>query len=546
VTLKYTRHFAASVVGVLLLITGCSGGGSSTDGKAATGDGGGGSSAASQQGAVSGALSFKPENDGFSFENYGNVAGRPNLTPVEMRRYFGDGVCASMADGVCTLTPPARQWMESTNEGMNGGHCEGMAALALLINRGQLKAADFGADSTYSLKIDGNDKLANEIAYWFATQAIDPTASAEIKTLKPSEVVAKLRDSFAGSGDSYTMGIYKTEDGRKKDGHAITPYAISDLGGGKVQIVLYDNNYPNVARALDVDTNTEIWTYNTSTNPSEPTGLYQGDATTGSLTLTPTSSRTGEKVCPFCGNDGAGAGGGVKGSAASTPVGYLFMDQAAGAKDVRLRVTAEDGSPLTGLRVIEQRNGGTDEIPPIYQVPADKPFKVVIDGSAATGDVLTDITYVGAGEDLYVDGIQMEHGQVDTAVFDPVANAVTYETTSAEAPTFGAGFTADGADYEFAVGGVDLPSGGKARIAVDRATGALSVTNLSAATGTYSLSMNRYDDTSTQSFFHDGIDLTGGATLSVGYAAWNAKTDHLGGQITGPNGTSAVTFDTDR
>jgi hypothetical protein len=44
--------------------------------------------------------------------------------------------------------------------------------------------------------------------------------------------------------------------------------------------------------------------------------------------------------------------------------------------------------------------------------------------------------------------MNMMPGEVDTATCDPLAIAVTYETASVEAPTFGAGFTADGADYE--------------------------------------------------------------------------------------------------
>jgi hypothetical protein len=58
---------------------------------------------------------FLPEQDGFSFANYGNENEPVNLTPVEVQRMFGDVVCASMSGGECTLTPPARSWMDEVN-----------------------------------------------------------------------------------------------------------------------------------------------------------------------------------------------------------------------------------------------------------------------------------------------------------------------------------------------------------------------------------------------------------------------------------------------
>ena len=73
---------------------------------------------------------FRPDANGFAFANYGNV-GPPtnitNLTPADMRRAFGDAVCANMAGGTCNLTPPAQQWMDGENSGMAGGHCYGFS-----------------------------------------------------------------------------------------------------------------------------------------------------------------------------------------------------------------------------------------------------------------------------------------------------------------------------------------------------------------------------------------------------------------------------------
>ncbi|MCZ7671245.1 MAG: hypothetical protein M5U34_30980 [Chloroflexi bacterium] len=115
---------------------------------------------------------FRPESDGFGFENYGDEADAINLTAVEMQRMFGEQVCANQTNG-CTLTPPARQWMEQMNEGMDGGHCEGMAVLSSLMYYDKIEPDSFGGDITNELVFD-NDALQREIAYWWVTQATWP------------------------------------------------------------------------------------------------------------------------------------------------------------------------------------------------------------------------------------------------------------------------------------------------------------------------------------------------------------------------------------
>jgi hypothetical protein len=151
---------------------------------------------------------FKPASSGFKFQNYGNVEGVTNLTVTEVRRMFGDQVCGALEGDKCTLTPAAEQWMESSNKSMGGGHCEGFAALALLMERGQIDPKLFGAAAVPELEIKGNDKLQREIAYWFVTQGVLPMARAEIKTMTPVEVVAKLEESLKGGPETWTLGIY--------------------------------------------------------------------------------------------------------------------------------------------------------------------------------------------------------------------------------------------------------------------------------------------------------------------------------------------------
>jgi len=518
---------------------GTSGKGSAGKGNVGTDVAGAPAPVSQLSGPITVGLDFLPERDGFAFENYGKNDARPNLTPSEMERYFGDKVCSSKADGQCQLTPPAKQWMEATNEGMNGGHCEGMAALAILIKKGTAKSSDFGSELTNALTIDGNERLAREIAFWFATQALDPTVTAELKTLKPSEIVAKLKESFQpDSPESYTLGIYKTVDGKKKEGHAITPFGLVELPDGKVEIAIYDNNFPGQTRAVVVDTAAEKWTYSTATNPAEPVGLYEGDASTFSLTVTPSTARLANQQCPFCGDAAAASGsrGGTKGAtltegepAAPGDYGYVFLNDAGDEGGVDIKITNLDDTPLEGATEITTKSDSLaqDDAPPVYQVPAGKAFKVLIDGTNVTEEANTDITYVGADTDLYIDDIMVDPGQVDAAIIDPAAGSISYATKKTEAPLIGAGFSGDGADYAFAIGGVDLPDGGTVTMTLDRANGTFTIKNEDEKAGTYAVGMERYDEAGEQTFTDEGFELPAGASVTIAYAGWSAKADKL-------------------
>jgi len=106
---------------------------------------------------------FRPERDGFGFENYGNDSVSYNLTPAELQRMFGDQVCAYLDGDECTLTPPAKQWMNETNNYMDGGHCEGMAVLSSLMYYDYADPNNFGASTPNDLSLS-NAELQQEIA----------------------------------------------------------------------------------------------------------------------------------------------------------------------------------------------------------------------------------------------------------------------------------------------------------------------------------------------------------------------------------------------
>ncbi|MHB8465437.1 MAG: hypothetical protein ACYDD7_11445, partial [Acidimicrobiales bacterium] len=269
---------------------------------------------------------FRPEVNGFKFENYGGApAGSPprsNLVADDVRKLFGDAVCADAASGKCDLIPEGQAWMESINNAMGGGHCYGFSVAAELIWRRQTPPATFGADATPALPIDGNAALQRELAYDWAFQTLGAVRAAQI-TGTPNDILSKLKEVLVPNpSETYTVAIFR-RDGQ--GGHAVTPYAIEDKGNGVQNLLIYDNNWPGVTREITFDTTKNTWNYVAATNPNEPSEVYEGDASTQSISLFPTSPGVGTQPCPFCQKVPAPAGGGSAIGARGTQKGARLV-----------------------------------------------------------------------------------------------------------------------------------------------------------------------------------------------------------------------------
>ncbi len=468
-------------------------------------------------------LGFRPEENGFSFSNYGDDIPATNLTAAELRRMFGDQVCARLDGDECTLTPPAEQWMEQINGSMAGGHCEGMAVLSLMMYTDQVPEADFGASAATELDIN-DEALQREIAYWWTTQTVDPTYSNVIKGT-PTEILETVQQMDA-NGETYTIGIYK-EDG--SGGHAITPFGVQDKGDGLFAILVYDNNYPGETRELLVDTRDNTWLYEASINPQVESELYTGNADTQTLDLTPTSARLGEQQCPFC--DGSGtASRGSKLAANAQQHNQIFLDG-----DGHLLITDDNGNRLgyvDGKLVNEIPDAryslfrmgiGIDAPEPLYWIPSGLDVTITIDGSTLTEASATDLVMIGPGFSIGVEGISLEPGQVDTVYFMPTDQMVYYETDKDESPNLLVAVEDQGAaDYYFEVQGADMQGGGAISLVLDSKAGDLLInTDKLTNEGTFDFYMTRITDELEEEFAAEEIALKAGALVYVNYAEWN-------------------------
>ena len=256
---------------------------------------------------------FRPNIDGFSFQNYADNPVTVDLTSAELQRMFGDKVCASTANGKCILTYPAERWMNQAVSAMKSGPGEGIAVLSSRMYYNQTSPGLFGGNSVINLSLQ-DVLLQREIGYWWTTQVTSPGGSKKVLE-SPKVVLETLASAFgngSGAGEMWVMGIY-LPDG--SGGHAITPYAVEDLGNGTARILVYDNNWPKDSRFIEVDTLNNSWRYLASANPDEPNSLYSGNASTKNLEIVSLSSRLGQQQCDFCGKE---SGAGKESAAGST------------------------------------------------------------------------------------------------------------------------------------------------------------------------------------------------------------------------------------
>ena len=473
-------------------------------------------------------LGFNPADNGFNFSNYGDDIPATNLTSAEMRRMFGNQVCARLDGDTCTLTPPAEQWMEQINGAMSGGHCEGMAVLSLMMYTNQISPSDFGGSTASELDIN-DEALQREIAYWWATQTVSPTDSSVIKGT-PMEILDIVQQMDA-SGETYSLGIYK-EDG--SGGHAITPFGVEDKGNGLYAILVYDNNYPGQTRELLVDSRDNTWLYEASINPQVESELYTGNADTQTLDLTPTSARLGEQQCPFC--DGSGVSSTIAGGKLAAPsfqngqINQIFLDG-----EGHILITDDNGNRLgyvdgkivneiSGATYNEFRMDASGNAPePIYSLPANLNVTVSIDGTNLTEETLTDLVMIGAGFSIGVEGINLQPGQVDTAYFYPSEETIAYETEADESPNIVIGIENPNAeaDYYFEVQGTDVQGGGIITVYLDTKAGDLQINAEKLnAEGSFDFYLTRITDELEEEFAAQEIALQEGAVVYVNYAEW--------------------------
>lgn len=465
---------------------------------------------------------FRPQEHGFSYQNYGDTGQTPsgetfsvvNLTSIEMRRMFGEAVCAGPAesDGSCALTPPASQWMDQNNASMNGGHCEGFAVLSQLIFDGKLDANSFGAARTFDLQIQNNEALQRELAYWWATQG--PLSGKGTQRLAPKDAIDYLKTEYSNNPKNLiSIGIYKED---MTGGHAITAYGVQDQGNGIFWIMVYDNNYPGDERHMTVDTNANTWEYEASINPSVEPDLYKGSPE-NPIEFTPDQERLAVFPCDFCNQSGTASKG--SGLAQLAPQfneiwteGYINVEL---EDDKGRKIGYDDKGALvneiTEAKIQPVKAGILSEVPPVIDMPVGLGFTAYIYGDSNAAAEPASVVMIGRGFYIGIDGLSMAPGQLDQLAFDGEGDFLTYTTDAAESPDIIVGIEKPQADFELDLKALEVSKGTDIHVLFDQKEDTFSFQTSSDAVATFSVSITRIGADGQEETFD-----TGDSPLEVG------------------------------
>lgn len=476
---------------------------------------------------------FRPQADGFAFENYGNDEQPTNLTPVSLQNLFGaETVCLGDSTGAdCVLTPAAQAWMENANSAMAGGHCEGFSMAALRMYADKLQPEDFGAKRPVALAIRGNDDLQASIAEHFMYQALPSVLENQVHGT-PMEIVDALREALENGEEQYTLGIYKPD---RTGGHAITPFAIEDKGDDQYAILVYDNNFPGATRAVEVDGKNDSWSYVGGTNPKDLGQVYEGNADTNTLELDPLTPGMTTQPCIFCNAEQAkGAGKGsllpvgdryteitLQGDADNHP--HLVFEDDQGRKTGIIGGEFVDDIPEVEVVSTAAIENWESDPEPRYRFPEGGEYVVTIDGSDLERPAETVVNLVGAGLVIEVEDLTIAPGQQDKMAL-PEGYGITYESNSdsEEAPNIFAGVVNGDEAYVFAASAVGIAKGSAISLLVVQeenvvildSTGSSGVRGKKAA---YIVNLSKLTDTGDISTWTKAVRLDGESGEKVGF-----------------------------
>jgi len=479
---------------------------------------------------------FRPEVNGFGFQNYGDDASTVDLTPVEMQRMFGDRVCACLKDGQCTLTNPAKMWMEAAISAMSSGHCEGLAVLSDLIYYSKINPSGFGGPSAIDLSLK-NELLQREIGYWWVTQVTNPGGSEKIKD-SPNAVLDTLARSFAqgrNANEWWVMGLY-LPDG--SGGHAITPYAVQDMGNDTFRIMVYDNNWPKDERFVEVNRTTNTWRYQASINPDEQSTLYVGNASTKTLEIVSVSSRLGRQKCEFCDADNntssaSGAQNATSGSKGSLQVWQNGMARVLVTDDRGRSVGFLDsGKPVNEIPDAEMRNlkFAPNELPmPVIFVPisSDNAAKISVNVSSSANSsaenksakveknqAKTSIIAPGFAVSSEVEDLQQGQHQSIDLIKEGQEYSLSFSGNIMDSPLIAIGTKLN----QITISGLDILPDGMINLSMNPANGTFNM--LTGDAGLMQLQMNSTDPMTGElsTFLGSDLSLGCGDGLSLNFA----------------------------
>jgi hypothetical protein len=401
-------------------------------------------------------LGFRPRSHGYNFENGGN-ANYPRtpgfVGPAQMIKLFGaKDVCigGKAVSNNCRMTPAASEFARTVNRSMNGGQCEGMAVSALTFYKGIDAITQFspGARSAHDVN---REQVRGLIGYYFAYQFSDPVIAAKIDAKRRYTPVQTMERviQLIQKGDP---GVLMMRAPDNMSGHAVSPYAVEDRGNGIYWIRIYDNNWPNKERYVEIDKNLNTWKYELAAiNPAVAKMPWGGSATSYTFGVVPISVRQQRIVCPFCKKTRTR---GVLGDSAVISNMTITDDQgrSVGMKD------GQEVNDIPGARVIKLESwiDGQPTTQTMYELPEGSGYDIDMEGKDNAKED-GDVVIFGAGTAVTIESVKIPPKQKDRVSLDSEGTGLRYKPAAkgGKVPPMKVAMDDDKHGYVFKLSNVD-------------------------------------------------------------------------------------------
>lgn len=523
------------------------------------------------------ALGFTPYPDGYSFANWGGGEGQgleTDVTVADMVSIYGTGVCKTQ--NPCVLTASAEAERQAMIASGNGGHCGGMAMSSMWIyDRADVVPGTYQEGALTTFELNKTLTSRNLITYFHSTQVKTPVITTGLAPYTAatgaSNVVNALLENFANPAAStrYTLWFYKMD---WTGGHAVVPNAVKKIDDDHYWIYVYDVNHPNnFDRVFKVTMSTSSWVYEGgATNPTAPASTYWGDNTIPG-TIRIMSLRWAEsfpKRCTTACAPDATATSALVGAASVEMAqsalsssyefqldgeGYLMITRSDGKRAGYDRATGAFIAEIPGAEQIMNPGGMGLNIPDNILIPhtAGMSYTLQIsDRPNAYGNpsTTTSLNIMGDSFVTRLKGLKLD-SPADPETGTSGANdvlGITFDgdnhrvgfTSSAldnDTPSLGMAISQNGKpDFSFEISGAQMPSGRTLSVAIDPATGKLSVENDDPASNTYNLNVERINLDGSKTTYSGPVSESAamGTTVDLG-PDWNGGQLPISGN-TGP------------
>ncbi|MFM7248000.1 MAG: hypothetical protein ACKO2Y_11100 [Actinomycetota bacterium] len=483
---------------------------------------------------------FNPLVDGFNFMNYSDHDdGFPNiantvffdvpledpvgLTADDMRGLFGNEACTNRV-GPCVPTLVAEAARESYNNGMDGGHCFGIAGTASQIFDGDLPLPAIGSAFRPPYRTPWSSTMTRTIARNFAWQYANDAGQYSVS---PTESVKVLRQGLKAGAAPYVLALWETPPAT--GGHAVTPTALYDRGNGLYDIAVWDNNYPGRVRAVHIDTTANggkgSMQYLMFTSPGQPPTMASGD-----FSLVPAAKLLGRQPCPFC-----------ESAAGTTLTIDAVVVPSGGTVDVD--VVGLDGKDIEGLEAfpaIDPPGDGMQTFP-VVTVPAGVAFRVVLSTRGIADAVTTSVTAQTGDGTWIASNLAIRPKSRDVITFRPDRESIAFTSTTGTDPTLAvidhAETGNEAADYLIEMRGIRLNARRTAELDLDFADERAILTTDQRATGRINVAATIESQTTEGTLYAWTEAPPTGHTLTVDFKPWTpTAVTALRGYLTNPAG----------